>query len=175
MASETDKKKWLHKPLTVFWGFVLAVATSIVVQVAGGWIEPDLRVVDGPDRYWPVRMTRQGDDLVVVFTPTFKNFGIKPGRIDRVDLIRYGRSTDYPERLYATYVDKTEIGARSTKEVRCEFVASYDTKNPNVIRSGAFTVVFYDATGRQVASRNMVVGGPGSVDPLGPSTDPPRR
>jgi hypothetical protein len=81
--------------------------------------------------------------------PVFKNTGIRSGAIRRVNIVPVGLKQP-PRELKVLHLDKSEIAARETKEVRCEFVAVIDSAALDPQSRLEFRVHFYGPDDQEV-------------------------
>jgi hypothetical protein len=141
---------------------VAAAVATIVAGVLTDWFslaEPHLVYVGPKPPNPPVlRHESQGPYLVfhAAIRPRFRNTGIKAGHIAHVE-IRPEGLTPHPEKVELIYLDRTPIGWREEKHVRCEYLVRIDpSKPPGKGGDLSFRAYFYDPLGREVYWEGLV-------------------
>jgi hypothetical protein len=155
----------ITKPLVIVGSLLITVVGAIAVLLATNWlpnwlpVEADLMCVEGRPPNIELGFTdAQGMvPMHITLNTTWKNNGLKRGRVERVELVPEGLRP-YPDSVRAVYVDKTEIGWRQTKEIRSEFLVSYQTSRiPEYGDKLYFNTHFYDPGGKEICSRKLQI------------------
>jgi hypothetical protein len=145
----------LARRLTVASGTVLALSAAAVVHGLASWlpIGANLEPVDDA-RSAPIVEVL---DVQIVIKPKFRNTGFRRARLERVELVPVGL-TPYPESVRTSHVDRTEVPALATSELRCEFLITLDPRRtPSFGDKLSFTADFYDPSGKQVHRERIAV------------------
>jgi hypothetical protein len=130
-------------------GVTLAIAGSAVnwsaaseaqLVFAGGVPQPPL---------FEVKTEGGKHFFYVTSRPLLKNTGSRSGAVERVNVVPVGLK-DPPRELKVLRLDKSEIAARETKKVRCEFVAVFDSTALDPQSRLEFRVHFYGPGDREI-------------------------
>jgi len=132
-----------------------AVLTAIIAAVIGlGWVqlsEPYLIFAGtSPPPPGLSEYTLSGPQHVIhlISTTTFRNQGLKPGHLGKVDVTNVGL-TPFPEKV-TTSCDQTPIGTLKTKDIRCEFWVWIDEAKGRNVKMFEFRIIFYAPDGREI-------------------------
>src|SRR5216684_4180080 len=119
---------WADRLSWIFVGMVIGVAGTLLSNLLMTWLslgEANLVYV-GSSRPPAPDMTGGIKDgklaLHIKIRPVIMNKGFKPGHVDRIEVSPAGL-TPPPERVDVTFLDRSPLRWRETREIRVEFLA----------------------------------------------------
>jgi hypothetical protein len=86
--------------------------------------------------------------LRLISDTTFRNWGLKPGHIGKVEVINVGL-TPSPEKVTPS-CDQTPVGALRKKDIKCEFWVWIDALKARNVAMFEFRIIFYAPDGREI-------------------------
>jgi hypothetical protein len=169
-----SREKTLPRFTALLVGLILAGTTIAIAASAVHWAagtEAQLVFAGGAPQppLFQVKTASGSHFFHVTSRPLFKNIGSKNGAVRRVNIVPIGLK-EPPRELTVLHLDKSEIAARETKEIRCEFVAVMDSATLNPESRLEFRVHFYGPDDQEIYWEGITIE---NIDPH--SSSRPRR
>lgn len=135
-------------------GIVLAAGTLAIAAASIDWSSisaSHLVYAGGAPRapMFDVRAEKVNLFFHVTIRPIFKNAGFTSGRIERVNVVPVGLKRP-PKEISVVYLDRSDIGWLETKEIRCEFLVTLDSRTIEPKTPLEFRIYFYGPNGNEL-------------------------